>query len=68
MAETLSDSLNGCDMADDDDMHELNDIDAESHVFNNIGDICKYYTDDQVKDNVKMDNSFSLIHFNARST
>ena len=67
MAETLSDSLNGCDMADDDDMHELNDIDAESHVFNNIGDICKYYTDDQVKDNVKMDNSFSLIHFNARS-
>ena len=66
MAESLaSQILTGSDM--EHDMYDLNDVDPESHVFNHFGDTCKYYTDDQVKDNVELDNSFSIIHFNSRS-
>jgi len=42
------------------------DVDSENHVFNHISDSCKYYTDYQFNDNVGLENTFSLIHFNCR--
>lgn len=48
-------------------LYELDDVDPESHVFNHFGDTCKYYTDDQVKNEVDITQTFSLIHFNSRS-
>lgn len=44
-----------------------NQVDPENHVFNNLIDNCKYYSDDELNAKIAMDNTFSLIHFNARS-
>lgn len=34
------------------------DVNPESHVFNSINDLCKYYTDDELNDNVELDQAF----------
>lgn len=43
-----------------------NDVDPESYVFNQP-DTCRYFTDNEFNDNVKLNDTFSLIHFNCRS-
>ena len=42
------------------------DIDPENNFFNGTLNNCEYYTDNQFK-GIKMDDTFSLIHFNSRS-
>lgn len=44
--------------------HELDPV-ANLHQYMN--DTCKYYTDAEFKNNIKMNGTFSLIHFNCRS-
>ena len=49
-------------------MHDLNlDIDPESNFFMNVNNNCCYYTEDQFKNNIKLDHCISIIHFNSRS-
>ena len=43
-----------------------NDIDPENNYYSNIINDCEYYTEDQYR-NLKMDGTFSIIHFNCRS-
>ena len=43
-----------------------NDIDPDNNLYNNLNIKCEYYNDDQFKE-LKMDESFSIIHFNSRS-
>lgn len=43
------------------------DINPESNFFNNINSNCCYYSEDQFKDDVKLDNCISIIHFSSRS-
>ena len=56
---------------EEDTEYELSDfelnIDPESNMFKSIDTTCSYYTEEQVRDNVKLGNTFSLIHFNCRS-
>ena len=42
-------------------------IDPENHLLNSINSTCDYYTEEQFNDRVRLDNHFSLIHFNCRS-
>ena len=42
-------------------------VDPDKHLFNSINSMCDYYTDEQIHDSVRLDNNFSLIHFNCRS-
>lgn len=44
-----------------------NNIDPENHFYNDINCNCEYYTDEQFKGNVILDDSLSIIHFNSRS-
>lgn len=44
--------------------HKIYDFDCEVDrrvVFDYIGDTCKYYTDDEIKLKIEMDNTFLLI-------
>lgn len=43
------------------------EIDPESHVTNSLTDNCTYYSEDQFNE-VEMNDTFSLIHFNCQST
>ena len=36
-------------------------------MFNSIDSTCEYYTEEQFKDSVGLEKTFSLIHFNCRS-
>lgn len=43
------------------------DIDPESNCFKNVNNKCCYYSEDQFKTDIKLDNGISIIHFNSRS-
>ena len=43
------------------------DIDPECNFFLNVNDNCSYYSEDQFINNIKLDQSISIIHFNSRS-
>lgn len=47
-------------------IYDLN-LDSERHVRNHNLIPCKYYSEDEFNLNVKLDNKFSLVHFNCRS-
>ncbi len=38
------------------------DVDPDSHTFKHISDICKYYTDNEFKDDVEIKNEFPYIY------
>ena len=44
-----------------------NQVDPDNNFFNDINNVCKYYTDDQFNENVNTSGSFNVIHLNARS-
>lgn len=49
-------------------LHDFeNELDSETNFLQNIMDTCKYYTDSEFNDNVKISEVFSLVHFNCRS-
>lgn len=39
-----------------------NDVDPESYVFNQ-SDTCRYFTDDEINDNVKLNDTFFVNSF-----
>ena len=48
-------------------MYEIDcEIDPENNYYTSIANDCEYYTEDQFKQ-IKMEGTFSIIHFNCRS-
>lgn len=43
-----------------------NEIDPENHFYTNNCH-CEYYTNDQFKSSVRMNNALTILHFNSRS-
>lgn len=42
------------------------DIDADKHLFNTVGNYCKYYSNEQSRE-INTDGAFTVIHVNSRS-